>query len=90
MYVWMEGDRVAFKADCSSVTPEAVQLQGVWTDPELRRQGRATRAMTTLCHQLLKDTQSVTLFVNDFNDTAIRVYERVGFRRIGSMRTVLF
>jgi ribosomal protein S18 acetylase RimI-like enzyme len=90
MYVWMEGDRVAFKADCSSVTPEAVQLQGVWTDPELRRQGRATRAMTTLCHQLLKDTQSVTLFVNDFNDTAIRVYERVGFKRIGSMRTVLF
>ncbi len=90
IYVWMEGDRVAFKAECSSVTPEAVQLQGVWTDPTLRRQGRATKAMATLCHRLLTDTEWVTLFVNDFNDTAIRVYERTGFKRIGSMRTVLF
>jgi ribosomal protein S18 acetylase RimI-like enzyme len=90
IYVWMEGDRVAFKAECSSVTPEAVQLQGVWTDPTLRRQGRATKAMATLCHRLLTDTEWVTLFVNDFNGTAIRVYERTGFKRIGSMRTVLF
>lgn len=90
LYVWMEGERVAFKAECSSVTPEAVQVQGVWTDPALRRQGRATRAMTTLCHLLLADTQWVTLFVNDFNQTAIRLYERTGFRRIGTMRTVLF
>jgi hypothetical protein len=90
LYVWMEGGRVAFKAECSSVTPEAVQLQGVWTDPELRRQGRASRAMITLCHLLLSETEWVTLFVNDFNDTAIRVYERTGFARIGSMRSVLF
>jgi hypothetical protein len=90
LYVWMEGDRVAFKAECSSVTAEAVQLQGVWTDPLLRRQGRASKAMATLCHRLLADTEWVTLFVNDFNDTAIRVYERTGFKRIGSMRTVLF
>jgi hypothetical protein len=90
LYVWMEGDRVAFKAECSSVTPEAVQLQGVWTDPALRRQGRASLAMATLCNMLLAETEWVTLFVNDFNDTAIRVYERTGFKRIGSMRTVLF
>ncbi|HUY57414.1 MAG TPA: GNAT family N-acetyltransferase [Candidatus Micrarchaeaceae archaeon] len=90
LYTWMEGNRVAFKAECSSVTPEAVQLQGVWTDPALRRQGRATRAMITLCHQLLAETEWVTLFVNDFNSTAIGVYERTGFKRIGSMRTVLF
>ncbi|MGH7639608.1 MAG: GNAT family N-acetyltransferase [Candidatus Dormibacteria bacterium] len=90
VHVWMEEGRVAFKAECSSVTPEAVQVQGVWTDPALRRQGRATRAMASLCHRLLRDTQWVTLFVNDFNDTAIRLYERTGFQRIGSMRTVLF
>jgi hypothetical protein len=90
LYVWMEDGRVAFKAECSSVTPEAVQLQGVWTDPTLRRQGRATRAMATLCNLLLAETEWVTLFVNDFNESAIRVYERTGFKRIGSMRTVLF
>lgn len=90
LYLWLEGDRVAFKAECSSVTPEAIQIQGVWTDPVLRRQGRATRAMARLCHLLLADTEWVTLFVNDFNETAIRLYERTGFKRIGTMRTVLF
>ncbi|HEY6538995.1 MAG TPA: GNAT family N-acetyltransferase [Candidatus Dormibacteraeota bacterium] len=90
LYVWMEGGRVAFKAECSSVTPDAVQLQGVWTNPALRRQGRATLAMAALCHMLLAETEWVTLFVNDFNDVAIRVYERTGFQRIGSMRTVIF
>ncbi len=90
MYVWMEDGRVAFKADCASVTAEAVQLQGVWTDPALRGQGRATRGLLALCQLLLRETQAVTLFVNDFNDVAIRLYERTGFRRIGSMRTVLF
>jgi uncharacterized protein len=90
LYVWLEEGRVAFKAECSSVTPEAVQLQGVWTDPTLRRQGRATRAMAILCHLLLADAEWVTLFVNDFNETAIRLYERTGFKRIGTMRTVLF
>jgi ribosomal protein S18 acetylase RimI-like enzyme len=90
LYVWMEDGRVAFKAECSSVTPEAVQLQGVWTDPTLRRQGRASLAMAVLCHLLLADVEWVTLFANDFNLTAIRLYERTGFQRIGTMRTVLF
>ncbi|MGH7611307.1 MAG: GNAT family N-acetyltransferase, partial [Candidatus Dormibacteria bacterium] len=81
---------VVFKAECSAVTAEAVQIQGVWTDPALRGEGRATRAMAELCHSLLKDTGTVTLFVNDFNLTAIHVYERVGFCRIGTMRSVLF
>ncbi|MGH7609184.1 MAG: GNAT family N-acetyltransferase [Candidatus Dormibacteria bacterium] len=90
IHVWMEDARVVFKAECSAVTAEAVQLQGVWTDPERRRQGRGTRAMTTLCRQLLRESAAVTLFVNDFNLVAIRMYERVGFRRIGSMRSVLF
>jgi hypothetical protein len=46
--------------------------------------------MAMLCHLLLADAEWVTLFVNDFNEPAIRLYERTGFRRIGTMRTVLF
>lgn len=89
VHVLMENDRVAFKAECSAVTPEAIQLQGVWTSPELRGRGIGTRSMAALCRQLLADTGAVTLFVNDFNQPAIRVYERVGFRRIGTMRSLL-
>lgn len=82
--------RIVFKAECSAVTPEAVQIQGVWTDPALRNRGIASAGMTEVCRQLLAETGAVTLFVNDFNEAAIRVYERVGFVRIGTMRSVLF
>ncbi|MHB1526622.1 MAG: GNAT family N-acetyltransferase [Candidatus Dormibacteria bacterium] len=90
VHVWMEDGEIVFKAECSAVTAEAIQLQGVWTNPRFRGQGRGTLAMACLCQQLLADTAAVTLFVNDFNAVAIHVYERIGFRRIGTMRSVLF
>ena len=33
---------------------------------------------------------TVSLYVNDFNTAALAVYERVGFRRVGTYATVLF
>jgi predicted GNAT family acetyltransferase len=32
----------------------------------------------------------VSLYVNEFNISARRAYERVGFRRVGTFATVLF
>jgi predicted GNAT family acetyltransferase len=32
----------------------------------------------------------VSLYVNDFNERAIRAYRRVGFREVGMYATVLF
>lgn len=90
IHIWVEDGRIVFKAECAAVTAEAVQLQGVWTRPDRRHQGLGTRGMATLCGRLLADSQAITLFVNDFNLGAIRVYERVGFRRVGTMRSVLF
>ncbi|HUY61906.1 MAG TPA: GNAT family N-acetyltransferase [Candidatus Dormibacteraeota bacterium] len=89
-YVWTEGDELVFKAECAAVTPEAVQLQGVWTDPSRRGRGHGTAAIATLASDLLRDSARVTLFVNDFNTRAIGVYERAGFRRGGTMRSYLY
>ena len=33
---------------------------------------------------------SVSLYVNGYNVRAVRTYERVGFRRVGTFATVLF
>jgi predicted GNAT family acetyltransferase len=33
---------------------------------------------------------SVSLYVNDYNVRAVRTYERVGFRQVGTFATVLF
>ncbi len=90
VHLWMEDGEIVFKAERSAVTAEAIQLQGVWTNPRFRGQGLGTLAMARLCQQLLAETEAVTLFVNDFNAVAIHVYERIGFRRIGTMRSVLF
>ena len=49
-----------------------------------------TRGLSDLCRLLLEDTPSVCLFVRPENEPALRLYERVGMRRSGSYRSVLF
>jgi predicted GNAT family acetyltransferase len=37
--------------------------------------------MSTLCARLLNEIPRLSLYVNDFNVGAIRLYERLGFQR---------
>jgi uncharacterized protein len=85
-----EGGKIAFKTEFSAVTPAAVQLMGVWTVPELRRRGFAQLGLAEICGHLLAQQKVVTLFVNDFNTGAIRLYESLGFRRIGANRALIW
>jgi len=62
----------------------------VWVDPEVRRRGHGTRGLRDLCRRLLERTPAVCLFVRPENDAAIRLYEKVGMRRVGSYRSLLF
>ncbi|HEU5065775.1 MAG TPA: GNAT family N-acetyltransferase [Gaiellaceae bacterium] len=89
-WLWVEDGTILFKAEASAWTPRAVQLQQVWVDPEVRRQGYGTRGLADLCRLLLVRTPSVTLFVRPENEAAIRLYERVGMQRVASYRSVLF
>jgi len=82
---------VVFKAELGSVTPNAVQVQGVWVDPRFRGRGLAAPGMAAVARIVQAEVASlVTLYVNGFNTRAIRTYERVGFRRVGTFATVLF
>jgi uncharacterized protein len=88
--VRMEGGKIAFKCEFSAVTPEAVQLMGVWTAPQYRNRGFARQTLEELCGMLIRGGRSVTLFVNDFNTPAIRLYESLGFERIGTNRALIW
>ena len=89
-WLWLENGTILFKAEASAWTASAVQLQQVWVDPEARRQDHGTRGLSDLCRLLLEDTPTVCLFVRPENEPALRLYEKIGMRRSGSYRSVLF
>jgi predicted GNAT family acetyltransferase len=90
-YVQVEGGRVVFKAELAAVTPRACQLQGVWVAPDRRGQGLGAAGMSAVVADALRTVAPVvSLYVNDFNAPALAVYERCGFRQVGTFASVLF
>lgn len=87
---FVEG-RVVFKAELAVVTRRTAQIQGVWVAPEWRGRGIAAGAVAAVVRDALtRVAPTVSLYVNDFNVPARRVYARCGFRPIGTLATVLF
>ncbi|RNI23320.1 GNAT family N-acetyltransferase [Flexivirga caeni] len=89
-YVIIEGGRVVFKADIGSLAAGVAQLQGVWVAPDSRGQGLAEPAMRAVVQHILETTAStVTLYVNNYNEPALRTYHAAGFRQVGTFATVI-
>jgi hypothetical protein len=85
------GLRVVFKAEIGSVTPQTAQVQGVWVNPVDRGRGIAEPAMAAVVDRARAELAPVvSLYVNGFNERAVRTYLRVGFRQVGTFATVLF
>ena len=82
--------RIVSKCEYSAVTQDAVQLMGVWTHPAFRRKGLSTELLREVCGHLSRKSKVVTLFVNDFNNAAVSLYESLGFRRIGMNRALIW
>lgn len=89
-WAWIERDHVVFKAELSAWTPEAVQIQGVYTHPSRRGRGVASAALGAVCRMLLRSVPVCSLYVNANNGTALRLYDRLGFRRTGDFATVFY
>jgi predicted GNAT family acetyltransferase len=83
--------RVVFKAELAVVTRHTAQVQGVWVAPEWRGRGLASRGMAAVIGDALRRVApTVSLYVNDYNTAARRVYARCGFQQVGTFATVLF
>ena len=90
-YARFDGDQVVFKAELAIITRRTTQVQGVWVHPDYRGQGLATGAMAAVvADSLRRVAPTVSLYVNDYNVAARRVYARCGFVSAGSFATVLF
>lgn len=90
-YLKVVDGEVVFKAELAVVTRHTAQVQGVWVAPHWRGRGIATAAMAAVLRDTLaRVAPSVSLYVNDYNVPARRVYARCGFRPVGTFATVLF
>ncbi|MEU1885777.1 GNAT family N-acetyltransferase [Micromonospora rifamycinica] len=90
-YARLVDGEVVFKAELAVVTRRTAQIQGVWVAPQWRGRGIATAAMAAVVRDaLLRVAPTVSLYVNDFNRPARRVYERCGFHPVGTLATILF
>jgi predicted GNAT family acetyltransferase len=82
--------QVEFKAEIGALTPHTAQIQGVWVRPDRRGRGIGTQAMAAVLQHSLRLAPTVSLYVNDFNLPARRMYERLGMRQTNTLSTVLF
>ena len=89
-FAHIENGKVLFKAEIGISTSGASQIQGVWTAPERRGEGIGSAGMAAVVIEALRMSDSVSLYVNSFNTSALRVYEKVGFTRHGTLASVLF
>ena len=84
----MDSGSVVFKAEIVSQTPHVAYLEGIWVNPDNRSQGQGTNCVLQLSKQLLSGSESVCLFVNAENTSAITFYERMGFKDKESFDTI--
>lgn len=91
--LWWVGEsygRLCFICNVGPWSPQTAQLQGIWTPEDLRGKGLATESLSAISDRLLAMTPTLSLYVNDFNEKAIALYERVGFKTVSEFQTLLF
>jgi hypothetical protein len=82
--------RMAFKADIGALSTATCQVQGVWVRPDLRGRGLGTAALAGVLQFALRLAPTASLYVNDFNAAARRMYAKLGMRHAATLATVLF
>jgi predicted GNAT family acetyltransferase len=81
---------VMFKAEIGALSPATAQIQGVWVRPDLRGRGFGTAGMAAVLRLGLQLAPTVSLYVNDYNIAARRLYQRLGLSQVATLQTVLF
>jgi predicted GNAT family acetyltransferase len=85
-----EMGQVVFKADLGVVSRDTCQVQGVWVRPELRGRGIGSAALVPVLRRALELAPTASLYVNDYNAPARRMYARLGLQPVTTLSTVLF
>jgi RimJ/RimL family protein N-acetyltransferase len=63
--------------------PQVWMIGGVYTHPNHRNKGYATLATSAVTEEVLKNAEAAALFVRSDNYSAIKVYEKIGYKKVG-------
>jgi len=63
--------------------PHVWMIGGVYTHPKYRSKGYATLATSAVTEEALRNAETAALFVRSDNYSAVRVYEKIGYKKIG-------
>jgi predicted GNAT family acetyltransferase len=88
IWVWMEEERLIFKADVVAETSHVTYLEGVHVHPEERRKGYGSRCLNQLSAILLEQSDSICLTVNEKNLNATKLYEKSGYQFHSNYETI--
>jgi ribosomal protein S18 acetylase RimI-like enzyme len=88
-FVCREDGQLVFKADLAVRGPHGGQVEGVFTAPDFRGRGIASRCLAELGRRLLAECPFLCLHVAERNGPARRAYENAGYRRGAALRLAI-
>jgi RimJ/RimL family protein N-acetyltransferase len=80
--VFINNELVAYAGSFIQL-PQIWMIGGVCTHPDHRNKGYSTLATSAVTEEALKNAEAAALFVRVDNYPAIKVYEKIGYRKIG-------
>jgi RimJ/RimL family protein N-acetyltransferase len=80
--IFVDGELVSYAGSFIQL-PQVWMIGGVYTHPDHRSRGYATLATSAVTEEALKNAEAAALFVRSDNYSAIRVYEKIGYKNIG-------
>lgn len=87
-WILAENSQLLFKAEIVSETLETTYIEGIWVNPEVRRQGFGLSCMSQLARMLLWRTRSLCLVANDENEAASAFFRQAGYHARGVYDTI--
>jgi predicted GNAT family acetyltransferase len=85
----MQDGQIIFKADVGVATKDVIQVQGVWVAPTHRGHRISGPALAAAITMMQQTAPTISLYVNDFNYRAIRLYRSLGFQQVGTFASVM-
>jgi GNAT superfamily N-acetyltransferase len=87
-WVWIEDDRLKFKVEVVTDSPEVIYLEGLWVDPQERRKGHGRACLLQLAREFLRRTQTICLLADSKQPGTHAFYRHAGYKRHGVYETI--